>query len=181
MNFVPASPASVVAFLVIVAAVIVAFLLAVFHAYRGEPRSAWRGPLGISVLAGAWIGFCSAVVASGRMATLPFYGLPFFFGAILLVSAFSGLMPLGRRLAVATPSAALVGFQAFRLPLELVLHQWAQEGTIPTTMAWSGQNWDIIAGVMALVAASFAARRRAVVHWPQWGNARVSLLCLSSA
>ena len=61
------------------------------------------------------------------------------------------------------PLAALVGFQGFRLPLELVLHQWVGEGSIPETMTWTGQNWDIVAGVMALVVAAWPSRPRAVV------------------
>src|SRR5690606_14189116 len=103
-----------------------------------------------------WVGILSVLVGSGRMASLPMSGLPFFFGGILIVSVATGLSPLGGRIARQAPLAALVGFQAFRLPLELVLHRWAAEGTIPATMTWTGQNWDIVSGIVALVAAPFA-------------------------
>lgn len=162
MNFTPASPGSVLAFLVIVAAVVTAFFTAVHHAYRVEGRAPLRRTFVVALAAGAWLGLCAGVVASGRMNDLPFYGLPLFFGAILLVSTAAGLSPLGGRIATAVPLAALVGFQAFRLPLELVLHRWAEQGTIPITMTWSGQNWDIVAGTIALVAAPFAGRSRFV-------------------
>jgi hypothetical protein len=70
--------------------------------------------------------------------------------------------------------AALVAFQAFRLPLELVLHRWALEGTIPLTMTWTGDNWDIVSGIVALVAAPFAHRHRVVA----WGANVVGIILL---
>jgi hypothetical protein len=42
--------------------------------------------------------------------------------------------------------------------LELILHSWANQGTIPTTMTWTGRNWDIVSGVVALLAAPLAGR-----------------------
>jgi hypothetical protein len=43
-----------------------------------------------------------------------------------------------------------------------VLHNWAAQGTIPETMTWSGQNWDIVSGVVALAAAPWTGRHRAL-------------------
>jgi hypothetical protein len=74
-----------------------------------------------------------------------------------------GLSAVGRWLSL-LPLPALVAFQAFRLPLELVLHSWVAQGVIPGTMTWSGRNWDIISGVLALVAAPFC-RRSIVWAW----------------
>lgn len=153
MDFHPASLPSVLAFRLIVAAVVAAFLWAVHRAYgRGRTLTITL------VLLFLWLGALSGLVASGRMSGLPFQGLPFFFGPILLISAGAALSPFGGRIARAVPVAALVGFQAFRLPLELVLHSWAAQGTIPGTMTWTGQNWDIVSGIAALLAAPFAGR-----------------------
>lgn len=158
MPFQPASPASVAAFLAVVVVVIVAFLLAAQRAGGGRRRFT-----GLTALAlGAWLGGWSALVASGRMPQLPLGGLPLFFGGVLAVSIGGALSPFGRKVAEQVPVTALVAFQAFRLPLELVLHSWAQQGTVPSTMTWTGQNWDIVAGAAALVAATFAARDRRV-------------------
>ncbi len=55
--------------------------------------------------------------------------------------------------------AALVGFQAFRLPLEILLHRFHAEGAVPVQMTWSGQNLDVFAGIAALVTGLLAARR----------------------
>ena len=51
----------------------------------------------------------------------------------------------------ATPLAALVLFQSFRLPLELALHRAHTEGLMPVQMSYSGRNFDIVTGTTALV------------------------------
>ena len=162
MPFIPASPGSVAAFVGIVAFVIVAFLFAVHHAYRAEPQT--RGKVTILSAIGllVWLGGLSLLVGSGRMTSLPLSGLPFFFGGIFVVSIALGVSRLGGRIAAETSLALLVGFQAFRLPLELVLHRWVADGTIPIEMTWTGQNWDIVSGIVALAAAPFANRSRGV-------------------
>lgn len=157
MPFTPASASSVLAFVVIVAAVLVAFISGVCHAYRDRRPARAR----IIALAFIYLILLGVAVGTGALVALPMSGLPFFFGTVLIVTLLVGLSPVGARLAAAVPIAALVGFQAFRLPLELVLHGWAEQGTIPATMTWSGQNWDIVSGVAALVAAPFAGRSRA--------------------
>jgi hypothetical protein len=82
------------------------------------------------------------------------------FGVALAV----GLSPLGRRFASELPWAALVGFQAFRLPLELVMHRAATEHVMPSVMSFSGYNFDIVSGSTALLLALALARG----HVPRW-------------
>lgn len=155
MEFIPASAPSLAAFNGIVAAVLAALLWALHHTYCSARVT------GLAALAVAgWLGALALLVASGRMTSLPLNGLLFFFGPILVVSVGLALSPVGRRLAMGVPLAALVAFQAFRLPLELVLHSWVAQGTIPETMTWSGQNWDIISGITALACAPLANRFR---------------------
>jgi hypothetical protein len=160
VKFVPGSPASVFAFVVIVIAVLAAFLAAVHRAYRGEPARAATVTFRTAVITAVWLAFLGFLVGTHRLERLPMYGLPFFFGAVAAISLGLGLSSLGGRIAASVPLAALVGFQAFRLPLELVLHAWAEQGTIPVTMTWTGRNWDIISGIVALVACFFANRHR---------------------
>lgn len=162
MNFTPPSAGSVAAFLVIVAAVLIACVAAVHRANRDAEKPRNRRTLAFCAALVAWLGALAVIVERGLLEALPLRGLPFFFGAIFVVSAYAGLSAIGRRVARTIPLAALVGFQAFRLPLELVLHRWAEQGVIPTTMTWTGQNWDIISGAVALVAAPFANRRRGI-------------------
>ena len=159
MNFQPASVTSVAAFLAIVAAVIAAFIWAVQHAYRSDrQRHFLRAITGL----GVYLIGLSAVIASGLMLRLPLAGLPFFFGIVLIVSVGVACSPLGARLSATLPVASLVGFQAFRLPLELVLHAWGEQGTIPMSMTWRGQNWDILTGFVSLAALPFVERHRSV-------------------
>jgi|tagenome__1003787_1003787.scaffolds.fasta_scaffold20989125_4 hypothetical protein len=68
-----------------------------------------------------------------------------FGGAIALASS-----RLGRQLALGLPLAALVGYQGFRVVVELLLHRAYVEGLMPVQMSYSGRNFDIISGVTAL-------------------------------
>lgn len=80
------------------------------------------------------------------------------------------LLPLGlarSRIGVAlgrAPLAFLVGLQSFRLPLELVMHRAAADGTMPEQMTFTGANFDIVTGSTAIVVALLAARGYA----PRW-------------
>jgi hypothetical protein len=56
----------------------------------------------------------------------------------------------------ATPIVWLVGFHGFRLPLELLMHQAARDGTMPEQMSYSGLNFDILTGVSALLLAGYS-------------------------
>src|SRR5262249_44140890 len=107
-----------------------------------------------------WLGTLALIVKSEFVAASPMPRLPLMFIAIMLVSVGAGVSRVGGWLASSVPLAALVGFQAFRLPLELILHAWANSGTIPETMTWTGRNWDIVSGVTAFVAAWFVGRSR---------------------
>lgn len=60
-----------------------------------------------------------------------------------------------------TSLAALVGAQAFRLPLELVMHRASTEGVMQPQMSYSGYNFDILTGASAAVLAVLVAMGRA--------------------
>jgi hypothetical protein len=155
MPFVPASAPSLAAFIGIVAFVVTALLWAVQRSYRSARVTGMA-----AIVLGLWLGAQALLVASGSMTSLPLNGLPFLFGPILVIWTGLAFSPIGRQIAASVPLAALVAFQSFRLPLELVLHSWVAQGTIPQTMTWSGQNWDIISGITALVCAPLAGRFR---------------------
>jgi hypothetical protein len=161
MHFTPASPASVAAFVAIVAAVAAALPAGTWWAHRRLGLPAARVTVGVTVGLSVWlVVVTAAVVASGVVAARPMPAVPLFLGGVNLVALLFALSPLGKRLAIGLPLAAPVAFQAFRLPLELVLHAWADQGTIPRTMTWDGQNFDVMTGIVALLAAPLAARWR---------------------
>jgi hypothetical protein len=114
--------------------------------------------------AAAWLIFSAALALSGFLARVdlaPLPMLPIFLPTLGLPLAL-GLSPLGKALAERTPLAWLVGFHAFRLPLELVMHQAAREGVMPTQMTFTGAsaNFDIVTGGTALLLAVWLARAR---------------------
>ncbi len=52
--------------------------------------------------------------------------------------------------------AFLIGFQSFRIIVELLIHQAVSEGIAPPQMTWSGLNFDIVTGITALLLIPFA-------------------------
>jgi hypothetical protein len=102
---------------------------------------------------GAWMALLGGVAGTGvfgRFDVRPPPMMGAFLGtlALALVLAFSRF---GKRLALGLPFSALVGFQAFRLPLELVMHQAASEGVMPSVMSFNGYNFDILTGITAML------------------------------
>jgi len=86
--------------------------------------------------------------------------------AITTTIAFSSI---GRQLATELPIVLLLGFQVFRLPTELLIHQAANAGIAPMEMTFQGRNFDILTPVLAL-ALVFALRRgpvsnKLIVGW----------------
>lgn len=142
-------------------AVLVVALVAIAARAYGDQRQARR----FALAAASWLGLTGWLGLSGVFADfdarpprlllllVPTLGLPF-------VLAFSRL---GGALSQA-PITLLVGFQAFRLPLELVMHRAAVEGTMPPQMTYTGSNFDIISGSAALLVAVAAA----TVGAPRW-------------
>jgi hypothetical protein len=160
MDFSPADPVSVGLFVALMVLVLASIVLGgrVAAARTGQSRAAWT--VRFTGLLAAWVALTSAIVLSGVFSGDPFPVVPLFFAFVLAGAVAFALSRFGALLASGVPIAGLVAFQAFRLPLELVLHAWSEQGTIPETMTWTGQNWDIVAGVLAIVMAPFARRSR---------------------
>jgi hypothetical protein len=59
------------------------------------------------------------------------------------------LSSLGRRVVAAAGLPVLVAYQAFRIPVEWLLHRLYQEGVVPVQMTYAGRNFDILTGVTA--------------------------------
>jgi len=139
-----------------------AFIWGVRTSAGRESKSPLRRALPVAIGTILWLTTILFVVGSGCLEGDQ-RRLLLFAATINVVSLGVGLSPIGRWLSI-LPLPALVAFQGFRLPLELVLHSWVAQGVIPATMTWSGRNWDIISGVLALIAAPFCGRSR-VLLW----------------
>jgi hypothetical protein len=138
----------------------------------------WRpaGIAGTAAAVAAWMAVTAAAALSGRLARFDVVPPPM---AVLIVSVFAvafaiGLGPIGTRLAHAVPLATLVGLQAFRLPLELVMHRAATLGIMPSELSYAGYNFDVLTGLGA-IALTVAMRSGAAVPrglvwaWNLWG------------
>jgi hypothetical protein len=153
--------------------VLALWVLGVAEAERrlGASPARVRGRAALAGLAGAaWAGFTLLAARSGLLARFDARPPPLL---VLLALTLLGALVLarsrvGERLALGLPLWALVGFQAFRLPLELVLHRAAMDGTMPIEMSFSGYNFDIVSGVSALFVAPAlvrSARPRLALLW----------------
>jgi hypothetical protein len=103
----------------------------------------------------------SVLVIAGAVAAHVLPLVPLIFATLMGITIAYACASPGTRIAQQFSLVALVGFQAFRLPLELLLHHWAKIGTVPATMTWTGQNFDIITGILALILAPLSKRYRA--------------------
>jgi MFS family permease len=78
------------------------------------------------------------------------------------------------------PLWALVLAQAFRLPLELVMHRAADAGVMPAEMSFGGYNFDIVTGASALVLGLALARGNlpfpVVVAWNVMGSVLLAII-----
>ncbi len=149
---------------------IVASLVAAAYALVG--RRLGETPAGIKqhlvraiVVTDLWLLATGALGLSGVLRNFAPTPPPmvFFMGAIFSAALAVGMSGAGQRFAN-LPLAALVGFQAFRLPLELVMKHAAELGIMPPVLSFAGENFDILVGASALVLTPFVLRERA----PRW-------------
>ena len=103
-----------------------------------------------------WLAIGAVVPLSGTLETKMLPPPPMFLvGTSFLLAVFIAFSSTGFRLA-RLPLAALIGFHAFRLPLELILHNWYKGGTMPVQMTYEGHNFDIATGILAMVVGTWA-------------------------
>lgn len=155
MDYVMVRPSliSTIVFLIIVVAVALAFPAAVWF---GTLRASGPAPARRSALRACWatlgvLALSALLAESGAIASVPGgIGIVIYFIACNAGAAVLAFSSVGQRMAQALPLYALVGFHVFRLPLELVLHQWYMEGIMPVQMTYAGHNFDIATGLLAL-------------------------------
>ena len=102
-------------------------------------------------MAVTWSAARSGVFRNWEQTPPPF---AFLVVAVLLLGGAIAWSPLGRRLAQFIPLWILVAVQAFRLPLELAMHDLSERGIMPGEMSYSGRNFDIITGATAILVAA---------------------------
>jgi hypothetical protein len=166
-------------FMTMAVALAVIWVIAVDVAGRRlrEPRAVRRPwTIGTSVAAGVWMGLTWAAAETGHLSRLdlmppPFMALPV---AVLVLSLLASFSRFGTRLIDGLPLAWIIGVQAFRFPLELMMHRAYDEGVMPMQMSYSGWNFDIVTGLTALPVAWALSRgiggRGLVIAWNALGT-----------
>jgi hypothetical protein len=160
----PASDALVWSFAVLAVLVAGAVVAALAWVTRreGRPPAEWRRLAARgALLAAGWLALTGGAAAAGA---LRFEGRPPTIPLLLLASAALGAGlaggPLGARLAAGLPLPVLVGSQAFRIPVELLLDRAFREGLAPAALTYHGRNFDVVTGATALLLAALLASRR---------------------
>ena len=99
-----------------------------------------------------WVSLTGALAGAGLLAHFDSFPPPVLRLVLpaLLVTVLLCLSSVGRGWLERTSLASLIGFQAFRFPLELIMHWAAREGVMPPQMTFTGRNWDILTGLLAL-------------------------------
>lgn len=166
-------------FLTLVAALALAFIIAVARAggQAAPGQTSLRWAAVAIALVSAWLMVSAFVAESGILREFERRPPPLliFAAAFTTATAVVAFSPLGSRLVDGIDIRWLVGFQVFRLPLELLLHRLYQEGVIPVQMTFAGMNYDILTGALAAVIFVWASVRRP----PRWAILGFNLLGLA--
>ncbi|MCB9933675.1 MAG: hypothetical protein H6841_09660 [Planctomycetes bacterium] len=145
-------------FILLVLACGLLVLRAVGAAFREQaPRAAAVAALAVA----AWLGLTAAIAASGVLAPAPDRVPPNLtvLAVSLVLTLLLTLGPVGRRVVGVLSAPKLVGFQVFRVPVELVLFMLAVNGAGPELLSFEGRNFDIITGLSAPFAAWLVLRK----------------------
>jgi hypothetical protein len=153
-----------------------AFLIGVYIAYRERPNVAIVFLVSL-VGSALWMMGTFLAAAKGllRFDTRP----PTMLLLVVVMFAISfwiGSSRFGKELS-SLPLVALIGFQAFRLPLELLMHRAYRDGIMPVQMTYTGRNFDIVTGAAAgLIALAMVFTRVPLRIMKTWNILGIMLL-----
>jgi hypothetical protein len=144
------------------------------------PRS-WDYRIAISrLLTLAWIAAFTFIARSGALAQFDRTPPPMMImiAGVVLVSIAIAFSSFGRN-AAALPFMSLIGLQAFRLPLELVMHQGVKHGIVPVELSYTGYNFDIVTGIGAALIGAAMTYQISVPRSLLWLWNVYGLICLA--
>lgn len=146
---IPLSTPSALMFLQVVLFVVIAVAAAIGAPLPEDDAATarrWRTNAAVGAL--AWLVLTALPAATGLLHQPGPWLIPYV--ALSLTAAVAlAASPAGAR-AARRPLWALLAFQVFRLPLEMLLHHWHLHGSVPIQMTWSGQNLDVLSGMLAV-------------------------------
>lgn len=132
-----------------------------------DPASALRIVTITTISLGFWLALTGFLSLQGFFAQFEVVPPRLLFGVLPAVVAvlFLVFFRRTREWLIALPEAWVIGFQAFRIPVELVLWSLAHHAIVPTAMTFEGRNFDILTGLTAPLVAYFGLVRG---RWPRW-------------
>lgn len=123
-----------------------------------------------------WAGIASILSLAGVTAEFSWFPPP---SLMLLAMGLALVIVMALTRVGSTLSALslgfLVSFQAFRVPVELLIQLAVSAEVAPPQMSWGGMNFDIVAGASALLLAPMAARLPKIVLLA-WNTLALGLL-----
>lgn len=162
---------------------LIAVLLSLFFVWavaRAAPAASTAERLRRTLLVAGgtatWLGLLAVAALSGALARFDLRPPPYagMMAACIAAGLVLGFSRVGGWLS-AGPLWLLVGCQAFRLPLELVMHRAAEDGLMPSALSFSGYNFDIVTGgtalLLSLVLTRYRVPRAVLVAWNALGIA----------
>ena len=155
------------------------FIFAVWRA--GKPRESSQTSLVwaaiAAILTSVWLGGSAFLAKTGILAEFQRRPPPFliFVLSLTVITAALAFSPLGTRMIKGIDIRWLIGFQAFRIPLEFLLHKLYREGVVPAQMTFVGLNFDIVTGALALIILIWGA----LVEPPRWAIRLFNLVGLA--
>src|SRR5258706_5193012 len=132
-----------------------------------QTTARWTGVAAIILL--AWLATSALLAKSGVLREFDRRPPPlmlFAFGFTLATAAVA-FSTVGTRLVSGSRIGWLIGFQSFRIPVELWLHRLYQEGVVPIQMTYAGRNYDILSGILALILFLWAIKHQPP-RWAIW-------------
>ncbi len=145
----------VAAFVALVAVMATGFVAALYKARLaedGDGAAARRWGIWGAAAVTLWLGITGGLAGAGLLHFGPVPPPIMIVFVCMLTLIFTvSFSRVGTVLSQQLPLWFLVGFQAFRIPVELLLHRAYSEGLMPVEMSYEGWNFDVVSGVTGLL------------------------------
>lgn len=132
------------------------------------------------ILAAGWIVLTGFLANAGILSN--FDSKPPIFAFVLpvfvIIALLIGFSKGGKEISASKSFAILVGIQAFRFPLEMIMHRAYEIGIMPQYLSYSGYNFDVATGIGAMIIGFMLWRGYSVPHFVIWVWNIWGIVCL---